>query len=67
MKPPAVEWDVEGHRLLFTLDTGASGTDFSARYYELFHNDAAHWQTPWKAAAPEGPSKTRCTFSQTLR
>jgi predicted aspartyl protease len=40
---PAIECEVEGRPLLFTFDTGASSTDLSVRYYELFHQQAASW------------------------
>jgi hypothetical protein len=33
---PVVEGVVDGHRLLFTIDTGASSTTLSSRYFELF-------------------------------
>ncbi|HJY35082.1 MAG TPA: retroviral-like aspartic protease family protein [Vicinamibacterales bacterium] len=42
---PAIECDVDGHRLLFTFDTGASSTDFSVRYFNLFHEHRGTWQT----------------------
>jgi hypothetical protein len=31
--------------LLFTFDTGASSTDFSVRYFNLFHEHRGTWQT----------------------
>jgi hypothetical protein len=42
---PAIECEVEGRPLLFTLDTGASSTDLSVRYYELFRAQAGSWKT----------------------
>ena len=42
---PAIECDVEGRPLLFTLDTGASSTDLSVRYFELFRAQADSWKT----------------------
>jgi predicted aspartyl protease len=42
---PAVECEVEGRPLLFTFDTGASSTDLSVRYYELFRAQASSWKT----------------------
>jgi hypothetical protein len=42
---PAIEVEVEGRPLLFTLDTGASSTDLSVRYYELFRAHAGSWKT----------------------
>jgi hypothetical protein len=41
---PAVECEVEGRPLLFTFDTGASSTDLSVRYYELFRAQATSWK-----------------------
>ena len=42
---PAIECEVEGRPLLFTFDTGASSTDLSVRYYELFRAQAGSWKT----------------------
>jgi hypothetical protein len=42
---PAIECEVEGRPLLFTLDTGASSTDLSVRYYELFRDRSESWET----------------------
>ena len=42
---PAIECEVEGRPLLFTLDTGASSTDLSVRYCELFRAQADSWKT----------------------
>jgi len=42
---PALECEVDGERLLFTFDTGASSTNFSVRYYERFRQGARSWQT----------------------
>jgi hypothetical protein len=42
---PAIECEVEGRPLLFTVDTGASSTDLSVRYYELFREHADSWKT----------------------
>jgi predicted aspartyl protease len=41
---PAIECEVEGRPLLFTLDTGASSTDLSVRYYELFRGKDSSWK-----------------------
>jgi predicted aspartyl protease len=41
---PAIECEVEGQRLPFTFDTGASSSDFSVRYYERFARGATHWR-----------------------
>ncbi len=42
---PAIECEIEGQRLLFTFDTGASSTDFSVRYYQLFRQRKGRWRT----------------------
>jgi predicted aspartyl protease len=41
---PAIECVVDAQPLLFTFDTGASSTDFSVRYFELFRRQEATWQ-----------------------
>jgi hypothetical protein len=41
---PVIECDVEGRPLLFTFDSGASSTDLSVRYYELFRAQAGSWR-----------------------
>jgi predicted aspartyl protease len=40
---PAIECEVDGQRLPFTFDTGASSSDFSVRYYERFAQGATNW------------------------
>jgi predicted aspartyl protease len=42
---PAIECDVDGEPLLFTFDTGASSTNFSVRYYDLFRERGTSWRT----------------------
>jgi predicted aspartyl protease len=41
---PVVEVGVEGRTLPFTLDTGASGTTLSVRFYRLFKAEEATWK-----------------------
>ena len=41
---PAIECEVEGRPLLFTLDTGASSTDLSVRTTRLFRAQAGSWK-----------------------
>ena len=53
---PAIECDVEGRPLLFTLDTGASSTDLSVRYYELFRAQADSWKKQTGGSAGAGGS-----------
>ena len=61
---PAIECDVEGRPLLFTLDTGASSTDLSVRYYELFRQQAASWKTHVVESAGAGGSIQQDTYIQ---
>ena len=41
---PAIECEVEGRPILFTVDTGASSTDLSVRCYELFRAQDGFWK-----------------------
>jgi predicted aspartyl protease len=61
---PAIECDVEGRPLLFTLDTGASNTDLSVRYYELFRQQAASWKTHSVERAGAGGSIQQNVYIQ---
>jgi hypothetical protein len=61
---PAIEADVEGRPLLFTLDTGASSTDLSVRYYELFRAQAGSWNTQTGESAGAGGSIHQETYIQ---
>ena len=62
---PAVECEVEGRPLLFTFDTGASSTDLSVRYYELFRAQASSWKTQIvESEARAVPRKTTSTSSR---
>jgi len=61
---PAIECEVEGRPLLFTLDTGASSTDLSVRYYELFRAQAGSWKTQIAESAGAGGSIQRDTYIQ---
>lgn len=42
---PVIEASSEGQLLPFTLDTGASGTTLSVRYYDRFQADKSGWKT----------------------
>jgi predicted aspartyl protease len=53
---PAIECEVNGRPLLFTFDTGASSTDLSVRYYELFRAQADSWKTQNVESAGGGGS-----------
>jgi hypothetical protein len=61
---PAIECDVEGRPLLFTLDTGASSTDLSVRYYELFRAQADSWKMQSVETAGAGGSSTHDVYIQ---
>ncbi len=59
---PAIECEVDGHRLLFTFDTGASSTDFSVRYYELFRQRPRSWRMQTVESGGGGGSVRRTMF-----
>ena len=61
---PAIECEVEGRPLLFTFDTGASSTDLSVRYYELFHAQADSWKTQIVESAGAGGSSKQEVYIQ---
>ena len=61
---PVVEGLVEGHRLLFTLDTGASSTTLSSRYFELFQTKSSTWTKASGESAGAGGSVRQTFFSQ---
>ena len=61
---PAIECEVEGQRLIFTFDTGASNTDLSVRYYELFRAEAGSWQKHAGESAGVGGSIRRDIYVQ---
>jgi len=61
---PAIECEVEGRPLLFTIDTGASSTDLSVRYYELFRAQAGSWTTRIGESAGAGGSIRQNTYIQ---
>jgi len=61
---PVIECEVEGQRLPFTLDTGASSSDFSVRYYERFAQAATHWSRRTAESGGAGGTVTRDVFSQ---
>jgi hypothetical protein len=65
---PAIECEVEGQRLPFTFDMGASSSDFSVRYYERFVQappTGAAGRS--KAAAAADRSHETCSFSRRSR
>lgn len=61
---PAIECEVEGQRLPFTLDTGASSSDFSVRYYERFARGATDWSRRTIESGGAGGTITQEVFVQ---
>jgi predicted aspartyl protease len=61
---PAIECEVEDQRLPFTVDTGASSSDFSIRYYERFAAGATHWNRQTVESGGAGGTVTRDVFIQ---
>jgi predicted aspartyl protease len=61
---PAIQCDVEGRPLLFTLDTGASSTELSVRYYELFRQQAYSWKSHSVTGAGAGGSIQQTVYVQ---
>jgi hypothetical protein len=61
---PVIECEVEGRPLLFTFDTGASSTDLSIRYYELFRAQAGSWKTQTVESAGADGSSTHDVYIQ---
>ena len=61
---PVVEGVVDGHRLLFTLDTGASSTTLSIRYFEMFQRKSSTWTKASGESAGAGGSVRQTFFSQ---
>jgi predicted aspartyl protease len=63
---PAIECEVEGQPLLFTFDTGASSTDLSVRYYELFRHEAESWKKHTVESAGAGGSTQQDVYLQPM-
>lgn len=61
---PAVEGVVEGHRLLFTLDTGANSTMLSHRYFELFQTKLSTWTKASGESSGAGGNIRQTFFTQ---
>jgi predicted aspartyl protease len=63
---PVVNLGVNGVNLPFTLDTGASGTDLSVRYYERFKNSGLPWKEDEDESAGAGGTIKRKICTQSL-
>jgi predicted aspartyl protease len=61
---PAIECEVEDRPLLFTLDSGASSTELSVRYYDLFRAQAGSWKKQVGESAGAGGSIQQSTYIQ---
>jgi predicted aspartyl protease len=61
---PVIECEVEGRPLLLTFDTGASSTDLSVRYYELFRARADSWKRQNFESAGVGGSIRQTEYVQ---
>jgi predicted aspartyl protease len=61
---PAIECAVDGQPLLFTFDTGASSTDLSVRYYELFRKESSAWKKRTGGSAGAGGSISHDVYVQ---
>jgi hypothetical protein len=63
---PVVNLRVNGVALPFTLDTGASGTDLSVRYYERFKDSDLSWKQDEDESAGAGGTIKRKIYKQPL-
>ena len=63
---PVVNLRANGLALPFTLDTGASGTDLSVRYYERFKDSDLSWKQDEDESAGAGGSIKRKIYKQPL-
>ncbi len=61
---PVVNLGVNGVNLPFTLDTGASGTDLSVRYYERFKDSDLSWKEDEDENAGAGGTIKRKIYKQ---
>jgi len=63
---PVVNLKANGVLLPFTLDTGASGTDLSVRYYERFKNADLSWKPEQSEVGGAGGNIKRQIFTQPM-
>ena len=61
---PVIHGDIDGQSIPFTLDTGASSTELSTRYYESFRRQAAAWKTRTVERAGVGGSIHQLVYVQ---
>jgi predicted aspartyl protease len=61
---PVIECRVEGNELPFTLDTGASGTNLSLRYFDLFKGEIKSWKKGENVTGGSGGQVKRTIYLQ---
>jgi len=61
---PVIECRVEGNELPFSLDTGASGTNLSLRYFDLFKGEIKNWKEGKSVSAGSGGQVKRTIYLQ---
>jgi len=61
---PVIVCGVEGHDLPFTLDTGASGTSLSVRYFDRFRADIRSWKRGTNKSSGAGGMVTGKVYLQ---
>jgi hypothetical protein len=59
---PVIKCGVEGKKLPFTFDTGATGTFLSIRYYVQFRSEAGSWKKGGNVTAGGGGTVRRKTY-----
>ena len=61
---PVIECSVEANELPFSLDTGASGTDLSLRYFDLFKGEIKNWKKGENVTGGSGGQVKRTIYLQ---
>jgi predicted aspartyl protease len=61
---PVIECGVEGNELPFSLDTGASGTNLSLRYFDLFKGEIKNWKKGENVSVGGGGQVKRTIYLQ---
>jgi len=61
---PVIECSVEGNELPFSLDTGASGTNLSLRYFDLFKGEIKNWKKGENVTGGSGGQVKRTIYLQ---
>jgi hypothetical protein len=61
---PVIECGVEGKGLLFSFDTGASGTNLSIRYFDQFRRGAGSWKMGENKSFGAGGLRQRAVYLQ---